>query len=161
TPRRESHDRRGGRRARASCRGRGRLRHQGDQRDRRSPVREGGPLMIVRRWLAAAVVAVMLAACSGSGGSTTAPSSTAPPAARASSAAPASGAAVADLQIYGAASLKAALAKIKGQYEAANPGTTLTVSTDSSAALETKIEQGAPADVFLSADTTNPKKLVD
>jgi molybdate transport system substrate-binding protein len=37
----------------------------------------------------------------------------------------------------------------------------LTISTDSSAALETQIEQGAPADVFLSADTTNPKKLVD
>ena len=41
------------------------------------------------------------------------------------------------------------------------PGTTLTISTDSSAALETQIEQGAPADVFLSADTTNPQKLVD
>ena len=38
---------------------------------------------------------------------------------------------------------------------------TLTISTDASSALETKIEQGAPADVFLSADTTNPKKLVD
>ena len=63
--------------------------------------------------------------------------------------------------IYGAASLKAALDKAKAAYEAANPGTTLTVSTDSSSALETQIEQGAPADVFLSADTTNPKKLVD
>ncbi len=41
------------------------------------------------------------------------------------------------------------------------PGTDLTISTDSSAALETQIEQGAPADVFLSADTTNPQKLVD
>jgi molybdate transport system substrate-binding protein len=37
----------------------------------------------------------------------------------------------------------------------------LTLSTDSSAALEAKIEQGAPVDVFLSADTTNPQKLVD
>jgi molybdate transport system substrate-binding protein len=37
----------------------------------------------------------------------------------------------------------------------------LTISTDSSATLETQIEQGAPADVFLSADTANPKKLVD
>jgi molybdate transport system substrate-binding protein len=63
------------------------------------------------------------------------------------------------LTIYGAASLKTALAKIMTAYETANPGTTLTVSTDSSSALEAKIEQGAPADVFLSADTTNPQKL--
>ena len=50
---------------------------------------------------------------------------------------------------------------MKTAYEASNPGTTLTMSTDSSSALETKIEQGAPADVFLSADTTNAQKLVD
>ena len=67
----------------------------------------------------------------------------------------------ANLTIYGASSLKAALAKVQTAYQAANPGTTLTISTDSSSALETKIEQGAPADVFLSADTSNPQKLVD
>jgi molybdate transport system substrate-binding protein len=80
-----------------------------------------------------------------------------------SSGAPAGGSApaTANLTIYGAASLSGALAKVKTAYETANPGTTLTISTDSSAALETQIEQGAPADVFLSADTTNPKKLVD
>jgi molybdate transport system substrate-binding protein len=65
------------------------------------------------------------------------------------------------LTIYGAASLKGVLDKVKAAYETASPGTTLTISTDSSATLETQIEQGAPADVFLSADTTNPKKLVD
>ena len=64
------------------------------------------------------------------------------------------------LTIYAAASLKDALVAVKAAYETAAPGTTLTISTDSSAALETKIEQGAPADVFLSADTTNPAKLV-
>jgi molybdate transport system substrate-binding protein len=37
----------------------------------------------------------------------------------------------------------------------------VTISTDSSSALETQIEQGAPADVFLSADTTNPEKLAE
>ncbi len=52
------------------------------------------------------------------------------------------------------------LAKVKTTYEAANPGVTLTISTGSSTALETQIEQGAPADVFLSADTANPQKLV-
>jgi molybdate transport system substrate-binding protein len=65
------------------------------------------------------------------------------------------------LTIYAAASLKAALAKVKTAYEIAHPGTTLAISTDSSSALEAKIEEGAPADVFLSADTTNPQKLVD
>jgi molybdate transport system substrate-binding protein len=72
-----------------------------------------------------------------------------------------SGAAPARLQIYAAASLRNVLTTVTQAYEAANAGTTIAVSTDSSSALETKIEQGAPADVFLSADTTNPTKLVD
>jgi molybdate transport system substrate-binding protein len=67
----------------------------------------------------------------------------------------------AEITIFAAASLRNALAEAKIAYEAANPGMTLTISTDSSSALETQIEQGAPADVFLSADTTNPQKLVD
>jgi molybdate transport system substrate-binding protein len=66
-----------------------------------------------------------------------------------------------ELTIYAAASLKGLLDAAKTAYEATNAGVTLVVSTDSSAALETKIEQGAPADLFLSADTTNPQKLVD
>jgi molybdate transport system substrate-binding protein len=66
-----------------------------------------------------------------------------------------------ELTVFAAASLSNVLARIKPAYEAAHPGTTLTISSDSSAALETQIEQGAPADVFLSADTANPKKLVD
>ena len=65
------------------------------------------------------------------------------------------------LTVFAAASLSNVLDVIKPAYETAHPGTTLTISADSSAALETQIEQGAPADVFLSADTTNPKKLVD
>ncbi len=65
------------------------------------------------------------------------------------------------LTVFAAASLRTALDAARRAYEASHPGTTLTISTDSSAALETKIEQGAPADVFLSADTANPQKLVD
>ena len=65
------------------------------------------------------------------------------------------------LTVYAAASLKTALTKVADAYDAANPGTTISVSADSSSALETKIEQGAPADVFLSADMSNPQKLVD
>jgi molybdate transport system substrate-binding protein len=66
-----------------------------------------------------------------------------------------------DLTIFAAASLTGALEKTKPAFEASHPGITLTLSTDSSTALETQIEQGAPADVFLSADEANPKKLVD
>ena len=110
---------------------------------------------------------LVLAACS-SGGASSAPSSapsvapaTVAPSIAASTAAASPSVAAVDLTIYGAASLKGALDATKVAYEAANPGVTLTISTDSSAALETKIEQGAPADVFLSADETNPQKLVD
>jgi molybdate transport system substrate-binding protein len=91
------------------------------------------------------IAAIALAACSRAGG---VPS-------------PQATASAVDLTVYGAASLKKALAEIKASYEAANPGTTITISTDSSTALATKIEQGAPADVFLSADTKNPQALVD
>lgn len=64
------------------------------------------------------------------------------------------------LTVFAAASLRGVLDEALTAYEAAHPGTTLTVSTGSSAALETQIELGAPADVFLSADTANAQKLV-
>jgi molybdate transport system substrate-binding protein len=99
--------------------------------------------VIVGRIVLAPALALIVVACSSGRGA----SATAEPAA--------------ELEVYAAASLKKALERVETAYEAANPGTNLTVSTDSSAALEAKIEQGAPADVFLSADTTNPQKLVD
>ncbi len=105
---------------------------------------------------------VLTACSSGTGASSSASSSVAPASVAPSSAAsPNTAPAPAALTIYAAASLKGVLEKTKTAYEAANPGSALTISTDSSSALETQIEQGAPADVFLSADTTNPKKLVD
>jgi molybdate transport system substrate-binding protein len=107
------------------------------------------------------VLLFVLTACSGAGASPSlsAAPSVAPTTAASGSAAPS--AEPVELTIYGAASLKGALEAAKAAYETATPGTTVTLSTGSSAALETQIEQGAPADVFLSADTTNPKKLVD
>ena len=118
--------------------------------------------MKVRGLAIALVLGLVVAACS-NGGSTPSPSapaepSVAPPSAAASDPPSAEPAA---LTIFAAASLKNVLAEAKTAYETANPGTDLTITTDSSAALETQIEQGAPADVFLSADTTNPQKLVD
>ena len=66
-----------------------------------------------------------------------------------------------ELTVFAAASLKDVLADVMTTYEAVRPDVTLAVSADSSATLRTQIEQGAPADVFLSADTTNPQDLVD
>lgn len=115
-----------------------------------------------RRSLLAMVATLALAACSGTAApSPSSPPSTAPASAGPSVSASPTAAAQVDLTVYGAASLLGVLSKARVAYEAAVAGTTLTLSTDSSAALETKIEQGAPADVFLSADTTNPQKLVD
>lgn len=91
---------------------------------------------------------LLLAGCSGGA---------AAPSASGTTSAPGGG----SLTVYAAASLGPVLARVKDAYEAANPGTTLTISTDSSSALETKIEQNAPSDLFLSADTTNPQKLED
>jgi molybdate transport system substrate-binding protein len=62
--------------------------------------------------------------------------------------------------VFGAASLTDVLVTIRDAYEAATPGVTIVTATDSSAALATQIEQGAPADVFLSADTENAERLV-
>ena len=105
---------------------------------------------------------LIVAACSSAGAS--APASSLAPSASASAAtSPSASASVetAELTVFGAASLGKALERVKAAYEAANPGSTIIISTDSSAALETQIEQGAPADVFLSADTTNPQRLID
>ena len=118
----------------------------------------------MERRLARAVLAlaagVAFAGCSSGASPATSPS-TAPSVAHSVGASPPPSAAPAALSIFAAASLKGALEKAKTAYESAQPGTTITLSLDSSSALETQIEQGAPADVFLSADTTNPKKLVD
>jgi molybdate transport system substrate-binding protein len=97
------------------------------------------------RRLTLALFAVVIAGCASSS--------------RTTSASPAP--AAVELTIFGAASLRGVLNVAKTAYEAAVRRTTLTISTDSSAALETQIEQGAPADVFLAADTANPMKLVD
>ncbi|MDP9999408.1 molybdate ABC transporter substrate-binding protein [Pseudarthrobacter sulfonivorans] len=63
------------------------------------------------------------------------------------------------LTVFAAASLKGAFTDLAGKFEAANPGTDVTLSFAGSADLVTQISQGAPADVFASADTRNMDKL--
>ena len=54
--------------------------------------------------------------------------------------------------VFAAASLKAPFTALAEQFEAANPGTTVALSFAGSSDLATQISQGAPADVFASAD---------
>jgi molybdate transport system substrate-binding protein len=65
------------------------------------------------------------------------------------------------LTVFAAASLKASFTEIAEQFEEENPGTTVTLSFAGSADLAAQISQGAPADVFASADTGNMEKLQD
>jgi molybdate transport system substrate-binding protein len=58
------------------------------------------------------------------------------------------------LTIFAASSLTDAFNELKAAIEAANPGTRLTFNFAASSALRTQLEQGAKADLFASADTT-------
>ena len=107
-----------------------------------------------------AVLAVVLAACTSGSGASGAPS-IGPSVLPSDATSEAPSIEPIELTIYGAASLKGALDATKPVYEAAHPGVTLIISTDSSSALATQVEEGAPADVFLSADTKNPTALSD
>jgi molybdate transport system substrate-binding protein len=108
------------------------------------------------RWISvalAAVTAVALTAC----GSDTADTATTAPTSGSSSAAGASG----PITVFAAASLTGSFTQIGKDFEAANPGTTVTFSFAGSSALATQINQGAPADVFASAAPANMKTVTD
>lgn len=57
------------------------------------------------------------------------------------------------LTVFAAASLTDAFTEIGGNFQAAHPGVTVTFNFAGSQALRTQIEEGAPADVFASANT--------
>ncbi|MDF5710676.1 MAG: molybdate ABC transporter substrate-binding protein [Nostoc sp. S4] len=72
------------------------------------------------------------------------------------------------LNVYAAISLTNALNDIKTQYQNANPGVTINYTFGASGTLLTQIQNGAPADIFISAATdqldvlqnSNPSKIV-
>jgi molybdate transport system substrate-binding protein len=63
------------------------------------------------------------------------------------------------ITVFAASSLTAAFTDLGVAFTKAHPETTVTFSFDASSALVTQITQGAPADVFASADTANMDKL--
>jgi molybdate transport system substrate-binding protein len=65
------------------------------------------------------------------------------------------------LTVFAAASLKGTFTRLAGEFEARNPGVRVMLSFAGSSDLATQISQGAPADVFASADTRNMAKLSD
>jgi molybdate transport system substrate-binding protein len=89
------------------------------------------------------VAAVFLAACGSSTGTAS------------SSGTPLSG----TVNVFAAASLTAAFTDLGTSFQGANSGVTVKFSFAGTPTLVTQIEQGAPADVFASADTTNMDKL--
>lgn len=92
--------------------------------------------------LAAATMLAALAGCAGSGAGNGAGGSTDE-----------------TLTVFAAASLKGSFTELARRFEGQNPGTSVTLSFAGSSDLAAQIGQGAPADVFASADTTNMDKV--
>lgn len=113
---------------------------------------------------AAVLVVMLLVACCGGGPTPdpSAPGTTAsPPASSPSGQAGSPGGSRVELTVFAAASLRDAFAAAAEGYEAATPGVDLVFSFDGSSVLRAQVEQGAPVDVFASADVTNPQRLAD
>ena len=66
-----------------------------------------------------------------------------------------------EITVFAAASLTATFTELAADFEAAHPGTTVALNFAGSSDLVTQITEGAPADVFASADTKNMAKLTD
>jgi len=66
-----------------------------------------------------------------------------------------------DINVFAAASLTDAFTEMGEDFESANPGATVTINFAGSSALVTQITEGAPADVFASADASNMDKAVE
>ena len=116
----------------------------------------GRPRAVGRLALLAAAATLSLAttACgSGAGDSTS--DRTGPGSAAGSSPGRLSGA----ITVFAAASLRKTFTEIGADFEKANPGTSVTFSFAGSSDLLAQIQQGAPADVFASADTKNMDKV--
>ena len=97
-----------------------------------------------------AIVALAIAGCS-----------SAPEPAETPAAAESAAALEGTITVFAAASLTGTFTELAAQFEAAHPGTTVTLNFAGSADLVTQITEGAPADVFASADLKNMTKITD
>lgn len=109
-----------------------------------------------RRALILTAVATAGPLLAGCGSSSTPATSTSTPSASGSSTAALTG----TVNVFAAASLKEAFAKLGQQFEAAHPDVKVVFNFGPSSGLATQINQGAPADVFASASTKNMDQVV-
>lgn len=65
------------------------------------------------------------------------------------------------ITVFAAASLKTTFTELADAFEAEHPGAAISLNFAGSSDLVTQITEGAPADVFAAADTTNMTKLTD
>ena len=118
--------------------------------------------MKAKRIIAIVVALVLILLLTACGSGSPAPAATQPPApteAPAATDVPAPTEAPAketEVIVFAAASMTETLTEIKGLYEAANPGVTITFNFDSSGTLKTQIQEGAACDLFISA---SPKQM--
>src|SRR6202521_2651605 len=91
------------------------------------------------------VSAMLLAACGGTGGT--------------ASGSPSSSSLSGYINVFAAASLTASFNALGTSFHQANPEVGVDFNFAGTPTLVTQIEQGAPADVFAAADTTNMDKL--
>jgi molybdate transport system substrate-binding protein len=103
----------------------------------------------------AGTAALMVALASCSSATSTTPSSGGATNSPAAGVAPAAGKLSGQLVVFAATSLTAAFDKIGAQFEKANPGVSVKFNYNGSSTLATQIKQGAPADVFASANAAN------
>jgi len=101
-----------------------------------------------------AILAGAFAACGGDDGDDTAPAPGSP------TASPTRGL-TGEITVFAASSLTEAFKESGSAFEKAHPGTKVTFSFASSSSLATQINEGAPADVFASADTAQMKVVSD
>lgn len=66
-----------------------------------------------------------------------------------------------DLTVFVAASLRPVFRELDAAWQRGHPGSDLTVAADGSNVLAAQIAEGAPADVFVSADPEQPQRLSD
>ncbi|MGE0598620.1 MAG: molybdate ABC transporter substrate-binding protein [Dehalococcoidia bacterium] len=114
------------------------------------------------RWLPwllsmAVLVALVGVACSGDDDDTKPDAATPTTGAGSSTAAPTAG----DITVFAASSLTDAFKEAGTAFEAKYPDAKVTFSFAASSALAVQINEGAPADVFASADTNQMKNVAD